>query len=58
MRAGDRVLTPSGPGTIAYIRMAPPDYTRAEAVSVVLDAKRNTAGYGGSIFAADQVRAL
>lgn len=52
---GDRVTTPQGPGTVAYQRMAPPDYSAAEAVSVVLDSQRGRAGYAGTIFAAGDV---
>lgn len=54
---GDRVSTPKGPGNVAYVRMAPPDYARPAAVSVVLDATRHTLGYTGTIFAATDVRA-
>ena len=42
-------------GRVAYQRMAPPNYDRPVAVSVVLDHKRNVAGYKGTIFAASQV---
>lgn len=54
--AGDRVWTPLGHGTVAYVRMAPPDYARPMAVSVVLDARRYEPGYSGSTFFAAQVR--
>jgi hypothetical protein len=53
---GDRVETKQGPGEVAYVRMAPPEFSRPQAVSVVLDAKRGTLGYAGTIFAAAEVR--
>ena len=52
---GQRVTTPQGPGTVAYQRLAAPDYREAEAVSVVLDAKRQQPGYVGTIFPAAAV---
>ena len=55
-RQGDRVLTPLGPGGVAYQRMAAPDYREAEAVSVVLDARRTDIHYAGTIFRAGDVR--
>lgn len=42
-------------GTVAYQRMAPPDYTSAAAVSVVRDSKRDQIGYVGSIYPAAEV---
>lgn len=58
LRVGDRVSTPHGPGTLAYERMAPPDYTRPAAFSVRLDAKADQPGYTGTIIAANVVRPL
>ena len=56
MTRGDRVLTPLGPGTVAYVRMAPPDYREVEAVSVVLDGIRDRwPNYTGSTFPVDKV---
>jgi hypothetical protein len=52
---GQRVTTPLGPGTVAYQRLAAPDYTEAEAVSVVLDDRRERYGYTGTLFAAYKV---
>lgn len=54
---GQRVRTPAGLGTIAYERLAAPDYTEAEAVSVVLDGETR-AGYVGTIFRAATVEPL
>jgi hypothetical protein len=54
---GDRVMTPIGAGAIAYARMAPPDYSTAEAYSVVLDDQRNRPGYTSTLFAAEFVTA-
>lgn len=53
---GDRVETSLGRGTVAYQRMAPPTYSYAESVSVVLDTRRQDPAYRGTIFPADQVR--
>jgi hypothetical protein len=52
---GQRVTTPLGLGTVAYQRLAGPDYTAAEAVSVVLDDRRERYGYTGTLFAAYKV---
>lgn len=52
---GERVMTPLGVGRVAYQRMAPPDYTNAEVVSVLLDDRINNTGYNGSLFPADKV---
>lgn len=54
---GDRVSTSRGPGTVAYQRMAPPDYCEVDAVSVVLDSERTRLGYAGTIFRAADVTA-
>lgn len=53
-RHGDRVETPSGPGTVGYVRWFA---GRVEAVSVVLDANRHRPGYAGSIFPVERVSA-
>lgn len=52
---GDRVITKLGTGRVVYQRMAPPNYTEAFAVSVMLDAKQNKPGYAGTIFASAEV---
>lgn len=53
---GERVTTPLGLGTVAYVRMsALSGFTEAQSVSVVLDARRDDAGYGGTTFAASDV---
>jgi hypothetical protein len=54
-RQGDRVQTPNGPGSVAYQRMEPPDYSAVAAVSVVLDSERTRAGYTGTIFPASAI---
>jgi len=54
MLAGTRVLTPAGPGVVAYVRMAPPTYSTPIAVSVKLDGKGP--GYTGSMFQAFEVK--
>lgn len=56
-RQGDRVLTPGGRATVAYVRMAAPDYREPEAVSVVLDLHRGQ-GYVGTIYHASKVEHL
>lgn len=52
---GQRVTTPKGSGAVAYQRTKPPDYTIAEAVSVVLDSERQRTGYTGTMFPAADV---
>ncbi len=55
---GRRVVTPLGPGSLNYVRFAPPDYREVAAVSVLLDARREDALYGrysGTIFTASDV---
>lgn len=52
---GQRVLAKGQPGTVAYQRMAPPDYVHALTVSVVLDSKRSQPGYRGTVFLAVDV---
>lgn len=56
MTKGTRVVTPLGPGGVAYVRMAAPNYATPEAVSVVLDARRADPNYSGTIFPAADVR--
>lgn len=65
MNKGDRVKTPKGVGTIAYVRMAPPTYHAnafsthdVAAVSVVLDLRRTDERYTGTIFAAGDVELI
>lgn len=55
---GDRVTTKLGPGSVAYVRMAPPTYSQPEAVSVVLDDRKRRPGYTGTIFAAAEVKVV
>ena len=58
---GDRVNTPSGPGTVNYIRMLPPDYRDVAAVSVALDRRFEDlmAGkYFGTIFTPEKLTKL
>ena len=55
---GLRVDTPLGPGSLAYVRLAPPDYRTPEAASVLLDARRADAlsgRYSGTVFPAADV---
>ena len=58
---GDPVMTPSGPGTVVYKRMASPDYTTVQMYSVALEsrvaesAKPPFPSYSGTAFPADQV---
>ena len=47
---GQRVVTPDGPGTVAYVRMASPYFSTVAAVSVALDTKRGLPGYTGSVY--------
>ena len=55
LHAGQKVKTPHGAGRVQYVRMAPPDFTAVEAVSVLLDGR---AAYGGTIYAAKDVVAI
>ncbi len=55
---GQRVTTPYGPGTVAYWRMAPPDFAVVEAVSVRLDSRAGKPGYTGTVIPALDVTAL
>lgn len=55
---GSRVNTPLGPGTVAYQRMAPPDYREPDAVSVILDSRTGPDAapwYSGTIFTAHKI---
>lgn len=54
---GERVLVRGKSGRINYKRMAPPDYRRAQAYSVVLDERAADPAYRGNIFQASDVRA-
>lgn len=58
MTRGTRVITPQGTGVVAYVRMAGPSYITPEAVSVVLDSKRNFPSYCGTVFAAKDVKVV
>lgn len=59
---GDRVLTPEGPGTVAYKRMKGPTYAEVECYSVCLDHKKAACeqppfpSYTGTIFPAELVK--
>ena len=55
MNKGQRVKTPLGYGTVCYVRMRPPEYREIEAVSVLLEARRNMIGYSGTIIKAELV---
>lgn len=43
------VTTPRGPGKVAYVRMAAPDFREPAAVSVVLDGRAADGRYAGTI---------
>lgn len=59
---GDKVMTPMGPGTVVYRRMASPSYAEVDAYSVALDHKVAEAqkppfpSYSGTVFPAEQVK--
>lgn len=58
-RPGDRVMTPSGPGTVKHQRMAEPDYTEPEAFYVRLDARAaRDVTYTSTVFPAHKVTPL
>lgn len=52
---GQRVNTPKGPGIVNYWRMAAPNYTEMEVVSVRLEHREQDIGYEGTIFPINQV---
>ena len=53
LHQGARVLSPGGPGTVAYVRMAGPSYTEPAAVSVIRDDKaEENPFYTGTIYPA------
>lgn len=56
--AGARVQTPLGDGSVLYVRMSAPEYTRVVAVSVYLDSRRSDPFYRGTIFASEKVTCL
>lgn len=59
LRQGAYVDTPGGTGIVVYARMAAPDYTCVEAVSVLLDGyKHQNPWYVGTTFLADKVKVL
>ncbi len=58
MKAKDKVLTPQGEGVIAFVRNGPPNFDTPEAVSVILDSKRNTPGYSGTMFLFKEVKPI
>lgn len=53
--AGARVLADGKPGTVIFVRMAPPAFNKPDAYSVALDERIDVWGYRGTIFAADMV---
>jgi hypothetical protein len=53
---GKRVTTPNGPGEVVYVRMAGPDYSKAQAYSVKLDSKKSNPGYTGTMILASDVK--
>lgn len=52
---GDRVTANGQPGTVRYVRMAPPTFRNPEAYSVALDSQTHRSSYVGSIFPAEEV---
>lgn len=57
----DRVVTPHGPGKVAYRRMKAPNYCEVECYSVILDSKVEASKFppfpqiSGTIFSANEV---
>ena len=58
MNKGDRVTTPLGTGTVAWLRLAPPLFVAPAAVSVVLDSQRDRRGYTGTMFPSEKVEVV
>ena len=51
MKAGDRIITPQGIGTVQWTRNAPPTFTDVESVSVRVDAlAAGRFGYNGTVW--------
>lgn len=55
-RQHQRVMTSHGAGTVVYVRMGAPTFAQVEAVSVILDAKRDRPNYTGTILPVAVVR--
>lgn len=53
---GDRVITPHGPGSVVYKRMAPPTFSEVAVYSVKLDSHKGEPSYSGTIFQAEHVK--
>lgn len=45
-------------GLVNYIRNAPPDFSKPEAVSVILKNKQFMPGYSGTIFPVEKVKVI
>jgi hypothetical protein len=54
-QVGDHVVTPDGPGRVAFWRFGPPTYTQVVAYSVKLDARQEEYNYSGTMYPADRV---
>ena len=55
LHPGTRVHAKGQPGSINYVRMAPPDYREPEVYSVFLDSQVLRPGYAGTVFLATEV---
>ena len=54
---GDRVIWNGRAGSVAYVRMAPPDCATPQAYSIVLDDRRGDLGYTGTTVLASELEA-
>lgn len=54
---GDRVITPGGPGKVVYWRFGSPDFSQVVAYGVLLDSKKDTYGYNGTVYSYKSVKA-
>lgn len=52
---GMPVNTPNGKGKVGYVRMRAPEYSVPEAVSVVLDNRKDDPAYKGTVFPAEEI---
>ena len=57
-QTGDRVLADHKPGTVVFVRMARPDYNKADCYSVRMDNRADDPSYAGSIWPACDVFAI
>jgi hypothetical protein len=58
MKRGDRVVTPKGPGVIAFVRYRSPNYDEPSSYSVCQDNEQHRPEYVGTLWTPNFVRLL